>query len=76
MTAINAEVHKNPNENPVNLLRRFTKRVQGTRVLSRARSIRFYNRPSSKLVKREQALKRIKRYTEVTRLKKLGKIPS
>jgi ribosomal protein S21 len=76
MTAINAEVNKNPNENPVSLLRRFTKRVQGTQVLNRARSIRFYSRPASKLVKREQALKRIKRHTEVTRLKKLGKIPS
>ena len=69
----NAEVEKNQNETNLNLIRRFSKRVQGARALNQARSARFRSRPSSKLKKKERALKRITRGKEIERLKKLGK---
>ncbi|MBI3020344.1 MAG: hypothetical protein HYY60_03410 [Parcubacteria group bacterium] len=72
MTA-NAEVEKNPNETNINLIRRFTKRVQGSRALNQVRSTRFHTRSQSKLKRKERTLKRIVRGKEIERLKKLGK---
>lgn len=71
--AANAEVEKNPNETNLNLIRRFTKRVQGSRALNQVRGLRFHSRSQSKLKKKERALKRISRGKEIERLKKLGK---
>lgn len=71
---INVEVVKNNNENAVNLIRRFTKRVQGSGVLKRVRSLRYSERTLSKFTKKKKALKRIARTTEVNRLKKLGRM--
>jgi len=76
MTAINAEVTKNPNENTSNLLRRFTRRVQGSGVLFKSRKIRFHTRKLSTAGKKDQALKRLRKTEEYDRLRKLGKIPS
>jgi len=70
----NAEVEKTLNETNLNLIRRFSKRVQGARALNMARSQRFHTRSLSKLKKKERALKRIVRGKEVERLKKLGKL--
>ena len=50
---INAEVVKTGNENNVNLIRRFTKKVQGSGVLPRVRSIRYASRKMSEYVKRK-----------------------
>ena len=72
--AINAEVTKNTNETNLNLIRRFSKRVQGAKILRTARGLRFYDRNSSKLKKKMQALKKITKYKEIVKLKKLGKI--
>jgi len=69
----NAEVEKNPNETNLNLIRRFSKRVQGSRALNQARANRFRSRSSSKLKKKVRTLKRIVRGREIERLKKLGK---
>jgi len=76
MTAINAEVSKNPNENTVNLMRRFKRRVQGSGVLFKSRKIRFHVRPLSKAGKKTQALKRLRKMEKMEHLRKLGKIPS
>jgi len=73
MTA-NAEVSKNPNESNLNLIRRFSKRLQGSKTLNKARSLRFHSRTNSKLKTKESALKRITRGKEVERLRKLGKL--
>ena len=70
----NAEVTKNPNETNLNLIRRFTKRVQGAHVINQVRSDRFHLRTPSKLKKKDRALKRITRGKEIERLKKLGKL--
>ncbi|MBI2049076.1 MAG: hypothetical protein HYT29_01395 [Parcubacteria group bacterium] len=72
MTA-NAEVEKNQDETNLNLIRRFSKRVQGSRALNQVRSLRFRARSTSKLKKKKRALKRITRGKEIERLKKLGK---
>ena len=72
--AINAEVSKNENETPVNLIRRFSKRVQGTGLIQRMRSRRYQVRIKSGNVRRKQTLKVIKRREEVAELIKLGKM--
>jgi len=72
---INVEVEKNSNENNVNVLRRFTKRVQGAGILSRVRSIRYSGRKQSKLAVKKRALKRIKNRGIMEDLAKLGKLP-
>lgn len=72
--ATNAEVTKNEGESPVNLIRRFSKRVQGAGLIQRMRSHRYYARHKSREVRRKQALKILKRREEVQELIKLGKM--
>jgi ribosomal protein S21 len=72
--SINAEVIKSGNENNVSLLRRFTRRVQGSGVLPRVRSIRYAVRKPSEYVKQKKTLKKLARRKEVDSLIKLGKM--
>lgn len=72
--ATNVEVNKNQNENSVNLIRRFTKRVQESGVLPKVRSIRYNERPLSKVAKKAKTLKSIAKKKEIEKLKKLGKM--
>jgi len=72
--ATNAEVKKNDNENAISLIRRFSKRVQGTGLIQGTRRRRYFLRPKSKLVTRKGALKVLKRREEVQELIKLGKM--
>lgn len=72
---INIEVEKNNNENNLSLLRRFTKRVQGSGILPRVRSIRYKSRKLSAYKTKMKTLKSIKRKKEVEELIKLGKFP-
>jgi ribosomal protein S21 len=71
---INVEVVKNNNENNLNLIRRFTKKVQGSGVLPRVRSIRYATRKQSEYVKKKKTLKVLKRRAEVDELIKMGKM--
>lgn len=70
----NVEVSKNPNENNLNLIKRFTRRVQGSGVLPRIRSIRYSGRKLSEYVKKKKTLKVLRRRTEVAGLIKMGKM--
>lgn len=70
---INVEVSRGNNENSLSLLRRFTKRVQGSGVLPRLRSIRYSDRTLSPNVKKKKALKRLDRFEEIQKLIRLGK---
>lgn len=72
--ATNAEVVKSGNENNVNLIRRFTKRVQGSGVLPRVRSIRYSSRKLSEYVKKKKTLKLLKKREEYAELIKMGKV--
>ena len=72
---VNAEVVKNDGETAVNLIRRFSKRVQGVGLIKEMRGRRYYSRVKSREVKRKHALKVLKRREEITELIKLGKMP-
>lgn len=69
-----AEVKKQGNESAAALIRRFTKRVQGTQALARVREERYFDRKMSKLKTKRRALVTMKKTEEYARLKKLGKI--
>ncbi len=73
---INVEVERNPNENNANIIRKFTKRVQEAGILNRVRSLRYYERPPSKYVKKKKTLKSISRRKDMELQIKLGKAKS
>lgn len=70
----NVEVTKSGTENNLSLIRKFTKRVQGSGVLPRLRTIRYSHRALSEYVKKKKALKRLKRHAEVVEAIKMGKM--
>ena len=72
--AINAEVQKTDGESPVNLIRRFSKRVQGSGLIPRMRGRRYFARVKSREVRRKQTLKVIARRENVQEQIKLGKM--
>jgi ribosomal protein S21 len=72
--ATNVEVTKNGGENNLSVLRRFTKRVQGSGVLPRIRGRRYAKRLSSEYTKKKMALKKIGRQKEVSFAIKMGKM--
>lgn len=71
---VNAQVEKNDGETTVNLIRRFSKRVQGAGLIPRVRGKRYYSRIKSREVRKKQTLKVLKRRAEVAELIKLGKM--
>jgi ribosomal protein S21 len=74
MTTTIIEVSKNQNENNMSLLRRFTRRVQESGSIRRVKSLRYNERPPSKLSLKKRAMNKIKRRIEVEHLKKMGKM--
>ena len=72
--AIQAEVTKSGNENPLATIRKFSRRVQGAGLIRTSRARRYHARQASKAVKKKRALKLIKRRTEYRKLIKEGKI--
>jgi len=71
---INIEVEKGGTENTQSLMRRFSKRMQGSRIMPRMRKIRFYSRPASPALKKRQALRKLERRAEYEKQVKLGKV--
>lgn len=72
--ATNAEVVKNEGESSVNLVRRFSKRVQGAGVIQKLRKRRYFAREQSSEVRKKHTLKSLKRRAEIQELIKLGKM--
>jgi ribosomal protein S21 len=68
------EVKKQERENTQSLIRRFTRRVQQSGVLMRARKNRFHQRPKSHDAKKAAALRREELRKEYFKLKKMGKL--
>jgi ribosomal protein S21 len=68
------EVRRRDGETTGAMLRRFTRRVQQSGILLRARKERFYGSKPTKRAVRERALRRIKVTKEKERLEKLGKL--
>ncbi len=71
---INAEVERTNNENPLSMLRRFNKRVQGVGVVKRVRSKRYKSRSQSSLSRKKHAINKLSRRKEVDLLIRLGKM--
>ena len=72
--ATNVEVEKNNQESTANLIRRFTKRVQGSGIINRLRKERYHKREKSELVHRAAKLKKLENKSKYETLLKLGKI--
>jgi ribosomal protein S21 len=70
----NVEVKKNNQESTANLIRRFTKRMQGAGVLMRLRKERYFKRTKSGLVNRAAKLEKLEKKAKYEKLLKLGKI--
>ena len=67
------EVKKNANENNMNLVRRFTRKVQESGIIRKVKSKRYNERAESKVKTKIAALKKIKRKKEQEKHFKLGK---
>ncbi len=67
------QVKKKDRETPESLIRRFTRRVQQSGVLQKARKNRFRLEEKSKPKRRNEALYKVKIRKEINKLKKLGK---
>ena len=68
------EVKKNPNENNSSVLRRFSRRIQESGIIRKAKGGRYNVRKESKLKVKKSALKRRARRIQIEQLKKLGKM--
>ena len=73
-SSVNVEVTRGPNESTANVIRRFTKRIQGSGILPRVRGIRYRARTVSPYVRKKKALKAIKGREKFNELVKLGKV--
>jgi len=71
---INAEVTRTGNENTLSLLRKFSRKVQGTGLIRRTRNERYSVRAMSKVTVKKRALKRIEKGELMRQLIKEGKI--
>ncbi len=69
------EVKKNTNESNMNLVRRFTRKVQESGIIQKVKSKRYNERAESKVKTKLAALKRINRKKTQEKLQKLGKAP-
>lgn len=72
--AVNVEVTKSGNDNNLGIIRKFTKRVQGSGILSRLRGRRYSARKLSEYVKKKKTLKRLTKKANVRELIKMGKM--
>jgi ribosomal protein S21 len=71
---LNVQVEKNPNESSANVIRRFTKRMQGSGVIPRMRSERYHTREKSENVRQTARLKKLGKKVVYEKLLKLGKV--
>lgn len=68
------EIKRKEGESTLSAVRRFSKKVQQSGNLAVVRSLRFAKRPSSKLMKKRRALKRLESRARYARLEKLGQV--
>jgi ribosomal protein S21 len=72
--ATNVQVVKNNNESSANVIRRFTKRVQGAGIIPKVRSGRYFSRIKSRNVQRFSKLKKLGKREVYEKMVKLGKV--
>lgn len=68
------EVRRKEGESAESLIRRFTKRVQSSGILIRAKKGRFFTSPKTKLEKKEDAARRKLIREKKEYLRKIGKL--
>lgn len=73
--AINVEVTRNPGENAMGVIRRFSRKVQGSGIIPRVRSLRSSTRVQSRYKVKQRALTLLRRREHMAELVKLGKAP-
>lgn len=71
-TTTQVEVKKTGTETTANLVRRFTKRVQQSGILRRARSLRYATRPQSELARKKITLRKLAYRKDLEHKRKLG----
>lgn len=71
---VKVSVSKNGTESVPALIRRFSKRVQGSGIVRKAKSLRYHERNVSKNKRRESALKRIGKQEKRADMERLGLI--
>jgi ribosomal protein S21 len=74
MPNTNIELKRNPHENAMSLIRRFSRKMQESGIIPKVKSNRYSERPMSKLAEKNMMLRRLIRRKEIERLKKLGKM--
>ncbi len=67
------EIKKNANENNMNLVRRFSRKVQESGIIQKVKSKRYNQRAESKIKVKIATLKRITRKKNQEKLFKMGK---
>lgn len=72
--ATNVQVVKNNNESSANVIRRFTKRVQGAGIVPKVRKGRYHTRIKSSNVRKTAKLKKLDKAVIYEKLVKLGKV--
>lgn len=68
------EVKKNTNESNMNLVRRFSRKVQESGIIQKVKSKRYNERSLSKLKVKQGTLKKLARRKTHEKLVKLGKV--
>jgi len=72
--AINVEIAKSGTENNLSIIRKFTKRVQGSGILKRLRNRRYSERTLSPYVRKKKTLKKLVAREKMNELIKMGKV--
>ncbi len=73
MSKVTVQVKKNANESNMNLIRRFSRKVQETGMIQKVKGKRYNERPLSKLKVKEGKLKHIAKKKIQEKLFKMGK---
>jgi len=73
--ATNVQITRNSGENALGVLRRFSRKMQGSGVIPRVRSLRSSTRVQSHYKVKQRTLTLIKRRADMAELVKLGKAP-
>jgi ribosomal protein S21 len=68
------DIQRKNNENPMGLLRKFTRRVRDAGFMKEVRARRYFKRKDSDLRRKESALDRMAKRKEYSRLYKLGRL--
>ncbi len=72
--AINIKVSKEGNENTASILRKFSYKVRGSGILMHVRKIQTRNKPISRNMRKEAALKRLAKKAQIMKLIKEGRL--